>query len=103
MNHQERDYLDAITAERDEALKWRHMHDAAAKDWREELERRETAEAEVSRLNHEHGALEAETRTLREALLAWWEPEFLGQRHVGQCVCRACTLTRTALTREEGT
>ena len=45
-------------------------------------------------------AAEAERDRLREALLAWWEP----QRHVGNCECQACTLTRAALaTTKEGT
>ena len=60
--------ISQLEDERDEALKWRHMHDAAAKDWREEVERGEAAEAEVARLNHENGALEAELRSLREAM-----------------------------------
>ena len=79
MNHQERDYLDAITAERDEA---RRLYDAALRDHVTLIHQCEAAEAEVARLagqierqDDEFGAVIesersalAEVARLREAL-----------------------------------
>jgi hypothetical protein len=47
MSHQEREYLDAIIAERDE---WKHKADSWRKIEEDTLERLGTAEAEVARL-----------------------------------------------------
>ena len=43
-------------------------------------------------------ALVARIAELEAALTAWWEP----QRHVGDCLCQACELTRAALAAVRG-
>lgn len=43
---EEKEALAALALLAQEAEKWRHMHDAAAADWQEELRKREAAEAE---------------------------------------------------------
>ena len=75
------DALDALVAERDEALENVRVREAS------QIPMIPRAAQELLE------AAEAEARALREALIAWWEP----RRHTGDCHCLACVLTRKAL------
>ena len=67
----------------DEAEFRAEQAEKSAKQWRMDIE------AELVQLREERNAM-------RDALIAWWVP----QRHVGDCKCDACFLTRAALAGE---